>query len=515
VKLEKFVAPFLLGIDVGTTGCKTELMDVEGNTAAKAYREYSLIFPKVSWVEHDSETGWWKATVDTIQEVLNNSKVDPKDIKGISISCTNALVAVDREGNPLRPAIMQFDKRTIDQVKRIKEKVGEDIIKITGNQPSASGTSAPIILWMKENEPEIFKNTYKFLWPGGFVVHKLTNQFTMEWSRASWTCLFETGGKQRWSEKLCDDLEIPMEKLPPLVPSWQIVGEITEKAAKITGLAKGTPVVGGMADTPAAGIGTGAVAPGRTCHIIGTTARPCIVLDKPKFDARFINCCHAVPNCWFSLGAIENAGLAIKWFRDLFGQQEVSLAQLTNRNAFEYLDNEAQQSPPGANGIIFLPYLAGERSPLWDPYARGVLFGLSVSHTRADVIRAILEGVAFTFVHNLEIFEGDLGMKMDEVFLSGGGAKSLIWPQIHADVSGKKVKVPKVKESEAIGNSILAGFGVGIYKDMVDAADRVVKVEKVVEPRREYFERYQAIFRIYKDLYLHLKEDFVNSAQVK
>ena len=239
------------------------------------------------------------------------------------------------------------------------------------------------------------------------------------------------------------------------------------------------------------------------------------MLDKPKFDARFINCCHAVPNCWFSLGAIENAGLAIKWFRDLFGQQEVSLAQLTNRNAFEYLDNEAQQSPPGANGIIFLPYLAGERSPLWDPYARGVLFGLSVSHTRADVIRAILEGVAFTFVHNLEIFEGDLGMKMDEVFLSGGGAKSLIWPQIHADVSGKKVKVPKVKESEAIGNSILAGFGVGIYKDMVDAADRVVKVEKVVEPRREYFERYQAIFRIYKDLYLHLKEDFVNSAQVK
>jgi xylulokinase len=215
------------------------------------------------------------------------------------------------------------------------------------------------------------------------------------------------------------------------------------------------------------------------------------------------------------LGAIENAGLAIKWFRDLFGQQEMSLAQLTGRNAFDYLDDQAQKSPPGANGIIFLPYLAGERSPLWDPYARGVLFGLSVSHTRADVIRAVLEGVAFTFVHNLEIFEGELGMKMDEVFLSGGGSKSLVWQQIHADVSGKKVKVPKVKESEAIGNSILAGFGVGIYKDMVEAADRVVKVENVVEPRREYFDRYQAIFRIYKDLYLHLKEDFVNSAQVK
>ena len=513
--MEKCEAPFLLGIDVGTTGCKTELMDVAGNSAARSYREYPLIFPKVSWVEHNAETGWWKATVDTIQEVLRQSKVDPQEIKGVSISCTNALVPVDKEGNMLRPGIMQFDKRTIDQVQRIKAKIGQRVIQITGNQPAASGTSAPIILWIKENEPEIFKKTYFFLWPGGFVNQKLTGQFTMEWSRASWTCLFETGGKQCWSEEICDALDIPTEKLPPLVPSWKVIGEVTEKAAKITGLAKGTPVVGGMADTPAAGIGTGAVAAGRTCHIMGTTARPSIVLDQPKFDPRFINCCHAVPNCWFSLGAVENAGLSIKWFRDLFGQQEVSLASLTKKNAFDYLDEQAQHSPPGANGIIFLPYLAGERSPIWDPYARGVLFGLSVTHTRADIIRAILEGVAFTFVHNLEIFEGELGMKMDEVFLSGGGAKSLVWQQMHADVSGKRVKVVKVKESEAIGNSILAGFGVGIYKDMVEAADRVIKIEKVLEPRKENFERYSAIFQLYKKLYAHLKEDFVSLAQLR
>ncbi len=513
--MNQFSAPFLLGIDVGTTGCKTELLDVEGNTVARSYREYPLIYPRISWVEHDAETGWWQATVDTTREVLAQSGIDAKEIKGVSISCTNALVAVDKEGNPLRPAIMQFDKRTIAQVDRIKAKVGEKVIRITGNQPAASGTSAPIILWIKENEPEIFAKTHKFLWPGGFVVHKLTGNFTMEWSRASWTCLFETGGKQQWSAELCSEMDIPMEKLPTLYPSWQVVGEVTDKAAAITGLAKGTPVVGGMADTPAAGIGTGAVMPGATCHVIGTTARPCVVLDKPVFDPRVVNCCHGVPGCWFSLGVLENAGSSIKWFRDLFGQQEVSLSALTKTNAFDYLDEQAELSPPGANGIIYLPYLNGERSPIWDPYARGVLFGLSGSHKRSDVIRAILEGVAFAFAHNIDLFENALGVKMEEVNLSGGGAKSRIWQQIHADVSGKRMNVVKVKESEAIGNSILAGFGVGIHKDMASAAKQVIKIERVVEPRREYAGRYADLFGVYKSIYEHVKEDFAVLAKLK
>jgi xylulokinase len=191
------------------------------------------------------------------------------------------------------------------------------------------------------------------------------------------------------------------------------------------------------------------------------------------------------------------------------------MANLMKKNAFDLLDEEASLSPAGSNGIIFLPYLAGERSPIWDPYARGVLFGLSVTHTRSDIIRAVLEGVAYTFAHNLEIFEGDMGMKMEEVFLSGGGSKSLMWQQMHADVSGKVVKVVKVKESEAIGNSILAGFGVGIYKDMVKAADQVIKIEKVVEPIPENVDRYKRLFPFYKRLYSHLKEDFVELSRLR
>jgi xylulokinase len=242
--------------------------------------------------------------------------------------------------------------------------------------------------------------------------------------------------------------------------------------------------------------------------------RPCVVQGKPHFDSRFINCCHAVPNCWFTLGATDASGLSIKWFRDLFGQQEVNIAQFVGRNPFDLFDEEAAQSPPGAKGIIYLPYLTGERSPIWDPYSRGVLFGLSVSHTRSDVIRAILEGVAYSFLHNLKIYEEELGLKIDQLFLSGGGAKSGLWAQIHADMCNKPVHVVKVKESEALGNAILAGFAVGIYSDMVEVADRVVKIEKIYEPRKESYERYQKLFELYQKLYLHLKEDFYSLSEI-
>lgn len=505
---------YLLGIDVGTTGCKTELIGIEGDSVSKAYREYPLLFPRPSWVEQDPEEGWWKATVETIQEVLSESRIDPREIAGVSISCTNALVPVDKEGRPLRKAIMQLDKRTVEQARWINENFGNEVFEINGNRAAAGGTSAPIILWIKENEHELFEKTYKFLWPGGFIVQRLTGEFTMEWSRASWTCLFDTKKNQVWSEKLCNQMGIPIEKLPRLCPSWEVVGEVTQRASDLTGLAPHTPVTGGMADTPAAGIGTRAVAPGRTFHVIGTVGRPCVVQGKPVFDSRFINCCHAVPNCWFTLGATDASGLSIKWFRDLFGQQEVSLAKFLGRNSFDLFDEEAEQSSPGAKGLIYLPYLSGERSPIWDPYSRGVLFGLSVSHTRNDVIRAILEGVAYSFLHNLKIYEEELGLKIDQLFLSGGGAKSRLWAQIHADMCNKPVHVVKVKESEALGNAILAGFAVGIYPDMVEAADRVVKIERIYEPNKEAHERYQKLFDLYKKLYLHLKEDFYELNQM-
>lgn len=498
----------LLGIDVGTTGCKAEILDVEGRSLGQGYLEYPLIHPKPGWVETDPDGHWWNALCQSTREALSRANVEPERIAAVSISCTNGLVAVDKSGRPLRNAIMQMDKRTIPQAERINNELGRELVELSGNRAGASGTSAPIMLWLKENEPEVFDATHKFLWPGGYMVYKLTGEYTMEWSRASWTNLFDVKKTQTWSESICDKLGIPLQKLPRLVPPWEVVGEVLPSAAEETGLAPGTPVVGGMADTPAAGLGTRATAPGRTCHIIGTTARPCVVLDRPVFDSRFVNCCHAVPGTWFSLGAIENAGLTLRWFRDVFGQLEIAAGQVTGGNPFDFLDMEASRSVPGARGLLFLPYLAGERSPIWDPNARAVFFGLSVSHKREDIVRAVMEGVAFAFLSNLVIFEKELGVTMNEVFLSGGGSKSSVWPQIHADVSGKVIKTVKVKNSEAIGNAILAGYAVGIYKDISSAADEIVQIDKVFEPDPRAHAVYLQAFDLYRQIYAATKELF-------
>lgn len=514
-QITKAQGPYLLGTDVGTTGCKSELFALDGTRIGSAYREYPLIFSKPGWVEEDPIDGWWRATYETIREIITETAVDPKQIAGISVSCTNALVPVDKNGEPLRNAIIQLDKRTVPQAEYIRQRLGDEVFRVTGNRAAPGGTSAPIILWIKENEPEVFKNTYKFLWPGGFVVQRLTGEFTMEWSRASWTCLFETGGRKTWSEKICDELGIPLEKLPETCPSWKVVGGVTKAAAELTGLAPGTPVLAGMADTPAAGLGTKAVAPGRTFHVIGTVGRPCVVLAEPKFDSRFINCVHAVPDCWFTLGATDASGLSIKWFRDTFGQLDVLMGRDTGENPFEILDRVASRSPAGANGLIYLPYLPGERSPIWDPNARAVIFGLSVSHRRADVLRAFFEGVGYSFLHNLEIYENELGVKIDHVLLSGGGSKSAVWQQIHADMCNKPVYVVEVKESEALGNALLAGFGTGLFPDIVEAADRMVKIERVVEPNQANHERYMELFAIYKRIYEHVKDDFAALARFR
>lgn len=505
----------LLGIDVGTTGCKAEVLDIAGRSLGQGYLEYPLIHPKPGWVESDADGHWWSALCHSTKRALFQAGIEPARIACVSISCTNGLVAVGKDGRALRNAIMQMDKRTIAQAERINKELGEELVELSGNRAGASGTSAPIMLWLKENEPETFDATYKFLWPGGYMVYKLTGEYTMEWSRASWTNLFDVKKTQTWSESICKKLGIPLDKLPRLVPSWEIVGEVLPKAAEEAGLAPGTPVVGGMADTPAAGLGTRATAPGRTCHIIGTTARPCVVLDRPTFDSRFVNCCHAVPGTWFSLGAIENAGLTLRWFRDVFGQLEIAASRLTGGNPFDLLDMEASQSVPGARGLLFLPYLAGERSPIWDPNARGVFFGLSVSHEREDIVRAVMEGVAFAFLSNLEIFENELGVTMDKVFLSGGGSKSAVWPKVHADVSGKVIETVQVKNSEAIGNAILAGYAVGIYDDISAAADEIVKVDKVFEPDPEAHAIYLEAYELYRELYAATKELFPRLAALR
>ncbi|MEM2226734.1 MAG: FGGY-family carbohydrate kinase [Candidatus Bathyarchaeia archaeon] len=507
---------YLLGCDVGTTGCKTQIFDAEGKLVSQSYREYPLIYPRLRWVEADPEGHYWWAVRETFSEAIKRSGINPRDIEGISVSCTNCILAVDKNGMPLRNAIMQLDKRMVPQAEWIREHIGaKRIFEKTGNRISAGGTAAPTILWIKEEEPEVFEKTYKFLYPTGYIVQKLTGKFSIEYSRASFTILFEVGGRKTWCEEICEEMGIPIDKLPDIYAPWDVVGEVTEEAAKATGLAKGTPVVAGMADTPAAGLGTKAARPGDFFHVMGTVGRPSIIMDEPKFDDRFVNICHAVPGTWMSFGVMEGCGISVRWFRDQFGKLESILGNDIGKSPYELLDAEAERSPPGARGIIYLPYIAGERhTPIWDPNARSVFFGITASHTRADVFRSILEGLAFGLRHNMEIFES-IGLRIREILISGGVSKSKVGMQIHADVTGKPVMNVNIPDSEPFGNAVLAGYGVGVYKDIPTAEDELIKIVSVVKPRAEYYELYSKLFEIYKDLYWHLKEDFEKLSRIE
>lgn len=498
-----------MGIDVGTGGCKVALFDLGGSLRGQSYRPYPLIHCRPEWVEEDPLRGWWKSACEGIREVFSRSDVPAEGVKGISISCTNALVCVDEKGLPLRNALMQIDRRSIPQADSIQERVGpERIFQATGNRVAPGTFSAPLILWIKENEPRIFDKTHKFLVPTGFLVHRLTGEFTMDWSRGATTLLFETGGSRSWSARLCQMMGIPEEKLPPLYPSWEVVGEVSKQASEETGLAAGTPVVAGAMDTVVAALGSGVVSEEESFYVLGSVGRICLSLSQPTFDSRFINTCHCIPDFWISIACTNGAGLSLRWFQEQLGEWETRQAEEQNESPFHLLDQKAAQSPPGSNRLLYLPYLAGERSPLWDPYARGVLFGLDASHQKADLIRAFLEGVAFAAKDNFQTFEEILKKKIDQVRMSGGGSKSMLWQRITADVLQKEISILEYPDTEAFGNALLAGYGTGLFSDIRKTSKELSKISSRIRPNPAQEMIYSHLHHLYQQIYLHLKEDF-------
>ena len=505
----------LMGIDVGTSGCKVALFDLEGSLRVETYRSYPLIHPRPGWVEEDPLEGWWKAASEGIREVLFRSGMSAESIGGISISCTNALICVDKDGVPLRNALMQIDRRSIPQAEALRQMVGEErVFEATGNRIAPGTFSVPLILWIKENEPGIFDRTHKFLVPTGFLVYQLTGEYVMDWSRGATTLLFGTGGPRSWLSELCETVGIPKEKLPRSCPSWEVVGEVSRLASQETGLAPGTPVVAGAMDTVAAALGSGVVTNGDSFYVLGSVGRICLCLDKPTFDVRFINTCHCIPDYWIAIACTNGAGLSLRWFKEQLGEWESAKALETGESPFHLLDLQAIQSRPGANRLLYLPYLAGERSPIWDPYARGVLFGLDAAHRKADLIRAFLEGSAFAARDNFETFEANLKKGIAEVKMSGGGSRSVLWQEITADILGKELAVSELSDTETFGNALLAGFGTGIYPDIRKTATEMAKIGGRVKPKRQNAELYSKLYRLYKQIYVHLREDFRELATI-
>ena len=500
------MAPSLLGVDIGGSGAKAALVAVgSAQLLGSGYVEYRMRSVVPGQAEHDAEA-WWQAAVQAIRQAVGAT--DPATIAGVGVSCTNGLVAVDAGGQPLRPAIMLWDQRAVPEVGHIAGIVdAARMFAITGNPLAPGAYSLPTMLWLKRHEPETWRDAHALVVPGGYLVARLTGTFTIDHSRACTTLLFDIR-RRAWHQPFLEAFDIPFEKLPRPLPGHALAGSVTAEAAALTGLRAGTPVVAGCMDTVAAAVGCGVTEPGECFVIMGTAARVATALSEPCFDARFMNCTHTTGNRWLAIGALNGIGSSWRWIRDTFGQPEQSLAARSGQNAYDLLAAQAAQAPPGSKGLLYLPYLAGERTPIWDPQARGVWLGITLGHTRADVLRSVLEGTAFAIRHVVDILEHEQALAIPELRIGGSAARSAIWNQIIADTLGKPVVTMVEAQTEVLGAAILAGVGLEVYPDYASAIAEHVRPGPVFRPDPAAHAAYTQLFPLYRDLYADVKPYF-------
>jgi len=507
--------PYLIGIDIGTTGTKTLLIDSEGRLVQSATSEYPMYTPRPMWAEQDPED-WWQATVETIQRVLGESGVSAAEVSGLGLTGQmHGMVLLDSAGEVLRPCIMWNDQRTGPQCRWIMERVGrERFLELTFN-PALPGFTAPKIIWTRDNEPEIYAKAAKVLLPKDYIRYRLTGVYATEVSDASGTVLLNVG-ERAWSDEVVEALDIPREWLPECHESTEVSGCITAEAAVATGLPEGLPVVGGGGDQAAGGVGNGIVEPGLVSVTLGTSGVVFAYTDEPSRDpqGRLHTFCHAVPGKWHVMGVTLAAGGSLRWYRDVLGRSETEIGYLTGVDPYEILTAEADQAPPGCEGLVYLPYLSGERTPYPDPNARGTFFGLTLRHDKRHLVRSVLEGVAYSLRDSVEIFR-ELGVPITQVRASGGGARSPVWRQILADVFGTELVTINVTDGAPYGAALLAGVGTGVYGGVPEACRATIRIESRMEPVKENVAVYDAYYPIYRSLYGALSPAFDAVAEIE
>ena len=503
---------YLIGADIGTSGTKTVLFDEAGTVIASATVDYPLYQPQNGWAEQDPDD-WWRAAAASMKQVLGKSGVSPKQIVGIGLSGQmHGLVMLDAEGKVLRRAIIWCDGRTIAECDEITERVGaKRLIELTAN-PALPGFTASKILWVRKHEPEIYSKCRHILLPKDYIRYKLTGIFATEVSDASGMNLMDIPNRC-WSDEVLRALEIDPALLPEMHESPDVIGTVTDEASALTGLAVGTPVVGGAGDNAAAAIGTGVVKEGRAFTTIGTSGVIFAHSDQVAIDpdGRVHSFCAAVPGAWSVMSCTLSAGGSLQWLRNQFFRAEMETASGMGCDPYYLMDKQAALSPIGANRLIFLPYLMGERSPLLDSNTRGVFFGLSAIHEKRDMLRAVMEGVTYSQRQCLDILRG-MGITFSEMLACGGGGSSPFWRQMLAAVYGCPVSTPVSKESGALGVASLAGVGVGLYKDVPTACDAMLRVNPPQLPDAAASAAYEPFYQLYCKLYPQLKDSFAELA---
>ncbi|NMB45770.1 MAG: xylulokinase [Firmicutes bacterium] len=505
----------MIGIDIGTSGVKTLVVTETGKIVAQATAEYPLYHPKAGWAEQDPED-WWQATLTTLKKIGEDLGSDADRVKAIGLSGQmHGSVFLDKSGNVLRPAILWCDVRTADQCRYITETVGRDeLIRHTSN-PALEGFTAPKIVWLQQNEPDVYRQVAKVLLPKDYVRYRLTGEIFTEMSDAAGSLLLDVTHR-RWSEPVLQALNIDPEILPECRESIDVCGTLTQQVAESTGLPAGIPVAGGGADNACGATGAGIVRPGRVLSSIGSSGVIVVHTDQPQTDpqGKVHTFNHAIPHRWYVMGVIMAAGLSLKWFRDNLGHLEKQMESLTGTDAYDLMSAQAAPTPPGAEGLVFLPYLNGERTPHADAYARGVFFGLTPRHTRGHLIRAVMEGVVYALRDSVEIIRA-MGIPIEQVRAIGGGAKSPLWRQMQADIMQLEVATLNIDEGPAFGAALLAGVCAQVYSSVEEAAENTVRIVHTTEPNRDLTRLYDDYYQLFRSLYPALKDRFREAAQLE
>ncbi|MCL5070143.1 MAG: FGGY-family carbohydrate kinase [Actinobacteria bacterium] len=506
---------YLVGSDVGTGGTKSVVIDKDGNILGQHFIEYPLLTNSTGYAEHDPEW-YWRAVADTISKAVTDSKINPKNIKGVSISALSpACILVDKELKPLQLAHIWMDRRSTKQCEWLKENIGQERIFNLSANPIDPYYALTKLMWERDNRPDLYKRTYKLQTAADYPTMKLTGKAVTDYSNASLIGIAFDIRKKVWDEKLLAEIGIDRQKLPDAYPCEEIIGYVTKNASLSTNIPESTPVVAGTVDATAAWAAGGAIDDGDSSVVMGTAGVLGIVHKKDSFTRNMITIIHTADskNTYTTVSAQLCGGL-YRYFRDQLAIAEVNAARDLGMDPFEIMDIEAEKIKPGCDGLVILPYFQGERTPIWDPYARGLIFGLSFNHTRAHILRAIMEAAGYAFRNNYSIIKKS-GIKINlPIILSEGGAKSKLWRQIVCDMLEIPGSYMKSSTGAPLGNAVLAGVGTGVFKDF-SVTKKWVKIGDRTEPIAANTKIYEQYYKIFLELYDRNKDLYVELAKIR
>lgn len=503
---------YLLAHDLGTSGNKATLYTTDGTLVKSKVYSYDTNYFNNNWAEQDSED-WWKAVCSTTREILrdlDNKKVEAVSFSGQMMGC----LCVDKAGNPLRKSIIWADQRAVKEMQDIKNKISDErFYKITGHRISPSYTLQKL-LWVKNNEPEVYNNTFKVLNAKDYILLKLTGRFVTDYTDGTGTNMVDLN-TLKWSDEIISTMGIDGDKLPELRESTYMVGGVTEQAAAETGLAVGTSVVCGGGDGVCAAVGAGCIKEGVAYNVVGSSSWISMTTEKPIYDdqMRTFNWAHIVPGYVAPCGTMQAAGVSYSWLKNEICTAETREALEKGISPYEIIDREIEKSDAGSKGLLFLPYLLGERSPRWNPNARGSFIGLTMNHKREDILRSVLEGITLNLNVILDVFKKY--NKVEEIVVIGGGAKGKVWRQIMADIYNVKVLKPNLlEEATSMGAAVTGGVGVGVFKDF-NVINRFINIEDVQTPIEENHKKYGELMPIFDDCYYSLVNVYEKLAKLK